>query len=252
KTNNINPDIIEAREAFRDIKDLLEEEEDDLRENLLYTISAEEKINEKSIFSKSFSLNMKRKLLRLRSKNGPAPLSTHEISQVQNDPILKAFKEAKLENKEEDKVKVIFYPIYLTGADGLSDLDYYQSIQAGHLGAFPSYYEPWGYTPLETAALGVASLTSNLSGFGKYFYDDLQNKKHPGIYILDIENEKREDIMREFVDILYKYTLLTKKKRIDNKIQARKVAFMADWENFVNYYVQAHCLAVEREKEISN
>ena len=252
KTNNINPDIIEAREAFRDIKDLLEEEEDDLRENLLYTISAEEKINEKSIFSKSFSLNMKRKLLRLRSKNGPAPLSTHEISQVQNDPILKAFKEAKLENKEEDKVKVIFYPIYLTGADGLSDLDYYQSIQAGHLGAFPSYYEPWGYTPLETAALGVASLTSNLSGFGKYFYDDLQNKKHPGIYILDIENEKREDIMREFVDILYKYTLLTKKKRIDNKIQARKVAFMADWENFVNYYVQAHCLAVERKKEISN
>ncbi|MCK4891855.1 MAG: glycogen/starch synthase, partial [Candidatus Pacebacteria bacterium] len=247
RTTSINPNIIEAREAFRDIKDLLEEEEDDIKENLLYTISTEDKVNEKSIFSENFSLAIKRKLLKLKSKSGPAPLSTHEIYQAENDPILKAFKKEKLENKEEDAVKVIFYPIYLTGADGLSDLDYYQSIQACHLGVFPSYYEPWGYTPLETAALGVASLTSNLSGFGKYCFDNLKKKKDPGVYILDIENEKKEEMINNFVDVLYRYTQFTKKKRIDNKIQARKVAFEADWENFVNYYVEAHNLAMEKK-----
>ena len=247
-TDGIRPEIIEAREAFRDIKDLLEEEENDTKENLLYTITSEERISEKSIFDKGFVLGMKRKLLRLKSKSGSAPLTTHKLIDNENDPIIKAFRKAGLENKEEDKVKVIFYPIYLTGADGLGDLDYYQSIQACHLGVFPSYYEPWGYTPLETGALGVASLTSNLSGFGKYFYNDLHNKKVPGIYILDIENQKKEKMIKNFIDIIYKYTLFTKRKRIDNKIQARKVAFAADWKNFVTHYIEAHNLAMEKRE----
>ena len=246
--NGIKPEIIEAREAFRDIKDLLEEEKEDIKENLLYTLTSQDKISEKTIFDEGFVLKVKRKLLRLRSKSGNAPLSTHDIVKPENDPILRAFKKAGLENKKEDRVKVIFYPIYLTGADGLGDLDYYQSIQASHFGIFPSYYEPWGYTPLETAALGVASLTSNLSGFGKYCFDNLEKKKDPGVYILDIENKKKDEMINDFVDVLYKYTQFTKKKRIDNKIQARKVAFMADWKNFAVHYVEAHNLAIEKKK----
>jgi len=250
KVNGIKQEIIEAREAYEDIKDLLEEESDNIKENLLYTITAGEKISEESIFDESFLLEVKRKLLRLRSRKGQAvPLSTHELGYSEkNDPILKAFRKAKLENKEEDKVKVIFYPIYLSGVDGLSDLDYYQSIQACHLGVFPSYYEPWGYTPLEAAALGVASLTSNLSGFGKYFFEALKKKKVPGVYVLDIENRERDEMINDFVDILYNYTQLSKKARIEEKIQALKVASMADWENFVLYYIEAQNMAVEREK----
>ena len=247
QTSGISPEIIEAREAFQDIKDLLEEEEDDIKENLLYTLTSEDKVSEKTIFDEGFVLKIKRKILSLKSKSGNAPLSTHDIVRPENDPILQAFKKVGLENKEEDRVKVIFYPIYLNGADGLGDLDYYQSIQASHFGIFPSYYEPWGYTPLETAALGVASLTSNLSGFGKYCFDNLGKKKDPGVYILDIEHKEKNKMIDEFVDILYKYTQFTKKERIDNKIQARKVAFMADWENFVIHYVQAHNMAVERK-----
>ena len=243
--DNLKPEIIAAREEFKDLKDLLDEEEDDIKENLLYALASEKEISEKAIFDEEFILKTKRKLLKLKSKKGAALLSTHNISDEKNDPILKAFKKAGLENKEEDKVKVIFYPVYLTGADGLGDLDYYQSIQACHFGIFPSYYEPWGYTPLETAALGVSSLTSNLSGFGKYFYDLLNNKKNPGVNILDIENKKKEEVLDDFVELLYKFTLFTKKQRIDNKIQARKVAFMADWEEFVKYYIEAHNMAVE-------
>jgi glycogen(starch) synthase len=247
-TEGIRQEIVEAREAYRDITDLLKEEKDEIEENLLYAITSENEINKETLFDKDFVLKIKRKILRLKSKGGQAPFSTHKITDSKNDPILKAFKKAGLENKEADRVKVIFYPIYLTGADGLGDLDYYQSIQACHLGIFPSYYEPWGYTPLETAALGVASLTSNLSGFGRYFYSTLHNKRNPGVYILDIENEKKEKMINDFVDILYKYTLFTKKQRIDNKIQARKVAFMADWEKFATNYIEAHNMAVEKNR----
>jgi len=247
--NGIRQDVIEARESFQDLKDLLEEDQEEIKENLLYTISSQKEINEKNVLGGDSSLELKKKILQLKSKSGKAPLSTHELLDSDNDPILKAFRQAGLLNAEEDKVKVIFYPIYLSGADGLCDLDYYQSIQACHLGVFPSYYEPWGYTPLETAALGVASLTSNLSGFGRYFYEKLQDSELPGIYILDIEKKKREDMMNDFVDILYNYTNLDKRGRIDNKIQARKVAFMADWKIFAENYIDAHNLAISKIKK---
>ncbi len=244
--NGIRQEVIEAREAFQDIKDLLDEKEGGIHENLLYAIASNNKINEKTIFENDVLLDIKKKIIQLKSKSGSAPLSTHELQNPESDPILNAFKQAGLLNKEEDRAKVIFYPIYLSGADGLSDFDYYQSIQACHLGVFPSYYEPWGYTPLETAALGVSSLTSNLSGFGRYFYEKLHDKKDPGIYILDLENKQRDEMMKNFLEILYDYTLLDKKDRIDNKIQAREVAFMADWKNFAENYIDAHNLAIEK------
>lgn len=246
--NGIRQEVIEAREAFQDIKDLLDEKEGGIHENLLYAIASNNKINEKTIFENDVLLDIKKKIIQLKSKSGSAPLSTHELQNPESDPILNAFKQAGLMNKEEDRVKVIFYPIYLSGADGLSDFDYYQSIQACHLGVFPSYYEPWGYTPLETAALGVSSLTSNLSGFGRYFYEKLYDKKDPGIYILDLENKQRDEMMKNFLEILYDYTLLDKKDRIDNKIQAREVAFMADWKNFAENYIDAHNLAIEKKQ----
>jgi glycosyltransferase involved in cell wall biosynthesis len=73
-----------------------------------------------------------------------------------------------LMNRKEDVVKVIYYPSYLSVVDGLLNMNYYSSIVGCHLGVFPSYYESWGYTPLETAALGVQSITTDLSGFGKF------------------------------------------------------------------------------------
>jgi len=244
---SIRPEIVNAREAFRDIKESLDEEERDVRENILYAITQEKVLDEKALFKEDFLRNMKRKLLRLKAFKGkPAPLSTHYLANEGDDAIMNGFRRAGLENKEEDKVKVIFYPIYLSGADGLGDLDYYQSIEASHLGVFPSYYEPWGYTPLEAAALGVAAITSNLSGFGKYFYDVLDRDKVPGIRVIDMENNDREQIVKDLTKSLYRYASFERKERIDNKIRARKIAFMADWENFALHYIEAENLSVER------
>ncbi|MFA7171473.1 MAG: glycosyltransferase, partial [Candidatus Paceibacterota bacterium] len=186
---SIRPEIATAREVFHDIKESLNDEEKDIQENILYAITEEKPLTEKAIFHEDFLRNMQRKILRLKTSKGKsAPLSTHYLANENDDAIMNGFRRAGLENREEDKVKVILYPIYLSGVDGLSDLDYYQSIEASHLGVFPSYYEPWGYTPLEAAALGVPAVTSNLSGFGKYFSDVLDRDKVPGIRVLDMEN----------------------------------------------------------------
>lgn len=247
---SIRPEIVNAREAFHDIKESLNEEEKDIQENILYAITEEKPLTEKAIFHEDFLRNIERKLLRLKTFKGkPAPLSTHYLANENEDAIMNGFKRVGLENREEDKVKVIFYPIYLSGVDGLNDLDYYQSIEASHLGVFPSYYEPWGYTPLEAAALGVPAITSNLSGFGKYFSDVLDRDKVPGIRVLDMENNSREQIVKNLTKSLHRFTNFERKERIDNKIRARKIAFMADWENFAVHYIEAENLSVERALE---
>jgi glycogen(starch) synthase len=244
----IRPEIINAREAFNDIKDLLDEEKKNIEDNILYAVTAEKPLDEKVVFGDDFMKKMERKIMRLKAftdKN--APLSTHILFDEKNDAILKAFKVAGLENKKEDKVKVIFYPIYLSGADGLGDLDYYESIQASHLGIFPSYYEPWGYTPLEAAAWGVSAITSNLSGFGKYFYNTLNGVKMSGVKILDMENRGKEQVVRELTKNLIRYTNYDRKERIENKIKARKIASMADWKIFAKYYIEAHDLSLDKK-----
>lgn len=246
-TNAIRPEIISARESFNDIKESLFEEEQNTEESILYTITSEKPLTEKSIFKADFLRNMERKLLRLKAFQGKsAPLSTHCLSDENGDAIMSAFRAAGLENKEEDRVKVIFYPIYLSGVDGLCDLDYYQAIQASHLGVFPSYYEPWGYTPLEAAALGVPAITSNLSGFGKYFYDELDRDKVPGVRVIDMETKAKEEVVAALAASLGRFAGFSRKERIDNKMRARNIAFMADWENFALHYIEAENLAVEK------
>jgi glycogen(starch) synthase len=149
-------------------------------------------------------------------------------------------------NTEQDRVKVIFYPMYLTGADQLTDLNYYEAIMASHLGVFPSYYEPWGYTPLETGALGIASITTDLAGFGRYIQKHSTNKKNPGIYVLERLNKSEGEVETSLFEILKEFSALTKQDRIENKLRAKRLADLADWNLLVENYIKAHNLAVER------
>src|SRR3989338_9750564 len=140
----------------------------DARKNIIYSLIARKKFSQEDLFDEEFLLEIKSKIMKLK-RNGNPSVSTHELYNEGNDTIMSHLKESGLDNKKDEKVKVVYYPIYLSGADGLLNLDYYESMQGSHLGIFPSYYEPWGYTPLEAGALGVSSVTTDLAGFGRYF-----------------------------------------------------------------------------------
>jgi len=240
----IKPEILENREIFRDVKDELMEAEGKIEENILYSLFEGHKLSEEELFEKSFIVDMKKKLLKLRKKGLPSP-STHELADP-NDAILKSFEENALLNREEDRVKVIFYPIYLTGNDGLLNLTYQEGLQGCHLGVFPSFYEPWGYTPLETAALGVASVTSDLAGLGRFFMPDIEQKKYPGIFAVKRFGRSDDEAARDLAGILHSYSRLTREERIENKIATRKLAGRADWKVLITEYVSAHNLALEK------
>jgi glycogen(starch) synthase len=203
-------------------------------------------LTKENLFTESFLTETKKKLLKFHKPGKNPSIATHDLSDEQGDQILRALSENGLHNKIEDRVKVVYYPTYLTGADGLLDLAYYETITGAHLGVFPSYYEPWGYTPLEAAALGVASVTTDLSGFGKFICGECAQIENPGVYVLERLNKSYDDIVQGLYNILYHYASLTKDGRIENKIEAHRVAELADWKKLIKNYFEAHSLAATK------
>ncbi len=236
----IKPELVENRAFYEDIRESIVDSSRDIIERLIYFAVIQKKINEADLLGTDLSLEIKRKVMRL-SKKGTPSLSTHDLFNDDSDQILSMFRALGLNNAEEDRVKVIFYPIYLTGADRLIDLNYYEAMAGSHLGVFPSFYEPWGYTPLEAAALGVASVTTDLAGFGKYITK--VKKKNGGIFVIKRFGKGDDEVVDELADVLHLYSRMTKEERIRNKIEAKHLASHADWKNFIRYYLEAHKLA---------
>jgi glycogen(starch) synthase len=241
----IKPSLLESKTKFKDIKDQIDENLGEIKNRIIHSLVSKEKLSQNSLFDKEIQSDMKTKIAKLTMKGTP-PLSTHDLFNEDQDAILNAFKYVGLLNRKEDNVKVIFYPIYLTGADGLLDTSYYESMLGSHLGVFPSFYEPWGYTPLEAAALGVGSVTTDLAGFGRYICKECTQAKQPGVFTLKRFNKSDEDVTKELIDTLHNFTHLTKQQRVENKITARNIAKMADWKFFIKRYIEAHNLALKK------
>lgn len=237
EVREIKAELLQNKEFYQDIKDYLEEATQELQENLIYSLITGKKIPE-TLLPKDFWKEIEKKLIKFK-KEGLPPLSTHNLSD-QNDLILKTFQEEGLTNKKDDRVKVVFYPIYLTGSDGLINLNYYEAVEGSHLGVFPSFYEPWGYTVLETAAFGVTALTTDLSGVGRFFLKFSKKEKYPGIFILKRFNKGEDKVLNELFKILYHFSSLSRHQRIENEIQAREKAALSDWKILIKNYINAH------------
>lgn len=240
----IRPSISKARAYYDDIKDSINDDIQTIKKRIIMCLISQKPITENRLFSKDFMNQTKKKVLRFLMQGNP-PLCTHDLKNDGADPILKNFKEEGLLNRREDSVKVIFYPIYLTGADNLLDLTYDEAVIGSHLGVFPSYYEPWGYTPLETAALGVAAVTTDFSGFGRYLELDIA-RDNTGIFVIDMLGKSESKKVENLQDTLYKFSRLSTEERVRNKVEAQRLAILVDWDMLIHNYLKAHQLALDR------
>jgi len=250
----IKMELLENRIKYEDIKDSFKEIAREAQERLLFSLISQKEISQESLFNKEFLDETKKKIL-IFNRKGEAMCSTHDLVDP-NDIILNKFKEANLNNSAKDKVKVIFYPTYLNGSDGLLNLNYYECISGSHLGVFPSYYEPWGYTPMETGALGVPSITTDLAGCGRFISQYIEGKKYPGIFLLkflsasvgdNASGQRAEsEVVSDLADIMHKFAKLSTHERIQNKIAARDIAAKADWKVLIKNYLDAYKLALNK------
>jgi glycogen(starch) synthase len=241
----IHPELLENKTFFRDVVDTVDDAHEDIHNRLLYTLLTGKELSKDALFNGDFQQDLKPKLKRLK-RQGLPPLSTHELYNEDSDQIINAFKSAGLNNAKEDVVKVVFYPIYLSGADGLLDTSYYESMQGSHLGVFPSYYEPWGYTPLEAAALGVSSITTDLAGFGRYICQECAQGRYPGIFVLPRLKKSEEEIVSSLTEMMSRFAHFSAKERTENKIISQRLAATADWKSFIENYIEAHNRAIQK------
>ena len=171
--------------------------------------------------------------------------TSHYLMNPEYDTIMRRLGELKFNNAIGDKVKVYFIPSYLNGNDGIFNMPYYDILCGLDLALFPSYYEPWGYTPLEALAFRVPTLTTTLAGFGLWVKDHY-GKDHPGITVLERNDSNYSDVVDGVVDRVREIASLDSDKRAEYRENARDVASIALWNNQIVYYKKAYSLALEK------
>jgi len=246
KVVDIKKDLIESRIFYGGIKNFVRENMSAMSNKITYSVVSRRKLLK--VVSKDFLFELRKKMIGFIRKGSP-PIVTHNLVN-KRDAIVKSLKKFGLNNSAEDKVKVIYYPVYLTGADGLLDLGYYDAMIGCDLGIFPSYYEPWGYTPLESAALNVPAVTTDLAGFGRFLLKNAAKENKEGIFVLKRDGKRDREVVTKLSDYMYSFAKLAKRPRTERRLKARTLAFLADWEKLIINYIQAHNLALEKIKKI--
>ena len=163
-----------------------------------------------------------------------------------NDPILSQIRRVRLFNHSSDRVKVVFHPDFLSSNNPILGMDYEEFVRGCHLGVFPSYYEPWGYTPAECTVMGIPSITTNLSGFGCFMQDLIERPQDEGCYIIDRRSQSVEDSVNQLVDHMYGFVNKTRRQRINQRNRVERLSPLLDWKNLGIEYSKARQLALRR------
>jgi len=244
KAKGENPEVLDNISMFESIDDEVMENLDKIKEHIIESVCSGKLPTKAAVFDEPFLYDLKQMIARIRTKRDrSAPLCAMDLDD-QNDFIIKLLKEKGLDNAEDDRIKVIYYPTYLSPADGLIGLNYNEAVMGCHLGIFPSYYEPWGYTPLETAALAVPAVTTDQAGFGEFIKEHVK-EDHPAIYILERKGKGDEVATRQLVDYMHFILNTTRKERVNKKIEAKRLSELADWQSLIKNYLSAYMLAIK-------
>jgi len=171
--------------------------------------------------------------------------SSHYLMNPEYDSVTRRLDELNLNNASGDKVKVYFIPSYLNGNDGVFNMSYYDLLAGLDLTLFPSYYEPWGYTPLESLAFRVPTLTTTLAGFGLWVRSHY-TRKHPGITVLDRSDSNYFEVVEGVAERVKEIASLRKDTRKKYMQNAKEVSDIALWENNIVYYKEAYSKALEK------
>lgn len=177
------------------------------------------------------------------------PYLTHWMNHVETDLILNRIKYRGFNNLQKDNVKIVFVPCYLNGNDGIFNKTYYDLLIGFDLTAFPSYYEPWGYTPLESIAFSVPTITTNQTGFGAWV--ERQGYKEgisDGVAVVPRSDRNYRVVTAEITWTILDYAQKSDSERALIAQRARKLSKKALWSNFILAYDKAYSFALGKKK----
>jgi glycogen(starch) synthase len=240
---SVNPDELSSRALLIEILNTCETIQGQVGRKL-YELSAlghTPKLDD--LVDEYWRLRLRRNVQTWRTTRLPL-IVTHNLVDDKNDEILNKMRTANLLNFAEDPVKVVYHPDFITSSSPLFGMEYDQFVRGCHLGMFPSFYEPWGYTPLECIARGVPAVTSDLSGFGAFVKDHVADYEAHGIHIVNRSTISFDQSADDIAKYLYSFVQLDRRGRIAlrNKVQAVSEQFQ--WRHLIKHYYAAYDSAI--------
>ncbi|GAB4334651.1 MAG: glycogen/starch synthase [Flammeovirgaceae bacterium] len=247
-THTINPDVLQSRNLMEEVQYTCDSILEQIGKKLFQaaTLAQDNKLPDlNKLVDDYWALRLRRTLQSWRTSHLPS-IITHNLVDDSKDEILNFLRSANLINKPEDRVKVVYHPDFVSPVSPLFGMEYGQFVRGCHLGIFPSYYEPWGYTPLECIASGVPAVTSDLSGFGDYVMKNMPNHETGGVYVVKRRHGNFDQSANQLTDVLFNFVKMDRRQRIAQRNAVEQASVSFDWENLGEYYDLAYKEAIKR------
>ncbi|XP_066257630.1 glycogen [starch] synthase [Euwallacea similis] len=245
KTNNFNVESLRGHAVTKSLRDSIHDIQNKIGKRMYEICLSGRLPSGNELMMKEEMVRLKRCIFSLQ-RDGLPPVTTHNIIDDWNDPVLCHVRRCNLFNTTHDRVKMVFHPEFLSSTNPLFGLDYEEFVRGCHLGVFPSYYEPWGYTPAECTVMGIPSITTNLSGFGCFMQEHIADPQSYGIYIVDRRYIGLEDSVRQLANYMYDFARLSRRQRIIQRNRTERLSDMLDWRSLGVYYRQARLQALHK------
>lgn len=246
--HSINPSVLQSRGVMEELRQTCMSIQQSVGKKLFYQAAASNDTqfpNINDFIDDYWKLRYRRTLQSWKSNLLP-PVVTHNLVNDKNDPILQVIRQEKLLNHPEDRVKIVYHPEFISTTNPLFGMEYGQFVRGCNMGIFPSYYEPWGYTPLECIASGVPAVTSDLAGFGDYILKTMPNHAENGVYVINRDKKDMNTSANQLAYILFNILQLDLRERIEMRNRVDHISPYFDWKVLFSYYENAYKLALDR------
>ncbi|KAM5172375.1 glycogen [starch] synthase, liver isoform 2-T2 [Mantella aurantiaca] len=245
KTNNFNVETLKGQAVRKQLWDTAHAVKEKFGKKLYAALLKGEIPDLNKILDRDDLTIMKRAIYSTQRQSLP-PITTHNMVDDSTDPILSTIRRIGLFNSRTDRVKVIVHPEFLSSTSPLLPMDYEEFVRGCHLGVFPSYYEPWGYTPAECTVMGIPSVTTNLSGFGCFMQEHVADPAAYGIYIVDRRFRAPDESCNQLTQFLYTFCQQSRRQRIIQRNRTERLSDLLDWRYLGRFYMHARHLALCR------
>ena len=244
-TKSPNVTALQNHSRLEELSALCDDIERGLGRKLLTTVAQSRMPQVDELIDEDLQTQLRQAMQAFKSRALPA-IVTHDMVNDSEDVILNHLRHRKMFNDKNDRVKVVYHPDFLTHASPLLSLDYTQFVRGCHLGVFPSYYEPWGYTPPECLACGIPTVTTDLAGFGAFASEHIQEAAAHGVTVLRRSQQSPEQTIGDLTDYLVKFCQLSRRERIELRNRAERLSDHFEWNKLVAHYHDAHDEALRR------
>ncbi len=243
-----NVETLNRQAMLNELRDTCQSIKEDMGLRLFRTVTGGRLPTTKDLLDEYAGVRLQRMIHAWRQDQLP-PVVTHDLEEDARDPVLARLRRHGLLNAESDPVKIVFHPEFIVTASPVLGMEYDQFVRGCNLGVFPSYYEPWGYTPMECIVRGIPAVTSDLSGFGSYVMEHFPDHDEDGLYVTRRRDVPYENSVYQVAGWIHQLTRLSLRERIHMRNRTESYAEYFDWSNMARYYRAARVSAVKRHRE---